>query len=156
MDCSEHSIGWIRSRLALPAVAIVGNWQQIGYVTIIFLAGLTGVPPHLLDTSRVDGAGPLRSFIHVTWPALEPAALLAIVITTINSLRVYDTVRLMSNGGRADSTATLTFELWRRGVYYQDIGGAAVLALVLLLVTLLITIAQMRGLADRLGSGLTY
>lgn len=136
-------VDWLNSpNLALPAVAIVGNWQQIGFVTILYLAGLSSVPKHVLEAARVDGAGAWSRFWHVTWPALGPTTVFAAIITSVNALRVFDTVATMTGGGPSGRSQTLAHLMWERGIYFFDIGGGAVVTLVLLALALLATAIQ--------------
>ncbi|MGI3164394.1 carbohydrate ABC transporter permease [Pseudooceanicola sp. 200-1SW] len=137
---------WLNSTdLSLPAVALVGNWQQIGFVTIVYLAGLAGVPKHLLEAARIDGASAWHRFWHVTWPALGPTTVFAAVISSIQALRIFDTIATMTSGGPSGSSETLTYLLWKRGIYYLDIGGGAVVTVVLLALALLATWIQKRA-----------
>ena len=137
---------WLNSTaLSLPAVAIVGNWQQIAFVSIIYLAALSGVPKHLLEAARLDGAFAWARFRHVTWPALGPATVFAVVISSIQALRIFDTIATMTEGGPSSSSETLTYLLWKRGIFYFDIGGGAVVTFVLLILALLATYVQKRA-----------
>ncbi|MFE2038869.1 carbohydrate ABC transporter permease [Streptomyces scopuliridis] len=138
------------SSLALPAVALVGVWHQLGYAVVLFLAGLGNVPTAQLEAARLDGANAWHRFWHVQWPALGPTTVFAVVISTISALRVYDTVALMTEGGPIGSTTTLSYELYRRGVFYQDISGGAVISIVLLVTVMLVTLVQMRSFGRRL------
>lgn len=133
--------------LALGAVALVGNWQQIGFVTVLYCAGLLNVPRHVLEAARIDGAGPFSRFRHVIWPALGPTTVFVVVMSTIHALRVFDTVAAMTGGGPSRRTETLAYLMWERGIYYFDIGGGAVVTLVLLLLSLLLTAVQRRATA---------
>jgi multiple sugar transport system permease protein len=142
---------WLSSFiLALPAVALVESWHLLGFIVIVFLAGLVGVPPQLLEAARIDGARAWSRFWHVTWPALGPATVFAVVISTINSLRSFETIKVMTEGGPVDRTANLTFLLWERGVHFRDISGAAVLTAAMLVVALVVTIWQVRTFGRRL------
>ncbi|BCP56340.1 sugar ABC transporter permease [Kaistia sp. 32K] len=146
---------WLNSpALALPAVAIVGNWQQIGFVAILYLAGLASVPKHVLEAARVDGAGAWSRFWHVTWPSLGPTTVFAGIISSIGALRVFDTIATMTAGGPSQRTETLAYLMWQRGIYFFDIGGGAVVALVLLALALVATAIQRRMTArlERAGS----
>lgn len=137
---------WLNStELSLPAVALVGNWQQIGFVTIVYLAGLAGVPRHLHEAARIDGASAWHRFWHVTWPALGPTTVFVAVISSIQALRVFDTISTMTSGGPSGSSETLTYLLWKRGIYYLDIGGGAVVTVVMLALALLATWIQRRA-----------
>lgn len=142
---------WLSSEsLALPAVALVGVWHHLGYAVVLFLAGLANVPTAQLEAAELDGANAWHRFWHVQWPALGPTTVFAVIISTISALRVYETVALMTEGGPSGSTTTLSYELYRRGVFYQDISGGSVVSIVLLVLVLLVTLVQMRTFGRRL------
>jgi multiple sugar transport system permease protein len=142
---------WLDSlHLALPAIAVIENWYQIGFMTVVFLAGLAAVPPDLHEAARLDGAGPVSRFVHVTFPALGPATVFALVTATINALRIYDTIATVSKGGPAGRTESLSFELWQQGITYFDVGGGAVITAVLIVLTLAVTAVLIRGFGRRL------
>jgi multiple sugar transport system permease protein len=141
---------WLNSSsLALPAVAVVGCWQGLGAAVIMFLAGLAGVPQQLVEAATVDGARRWSLFWHVTWPALGPATVFALVVTTRDALRVFDQVSVMTGGGPSGQSETLAFLMWRRGIFYSDIGGASVINIVLLAFVLVTIGAQMRLVGRR-------
>lgn len=136
---------WLGSTtLALPAIAIVGSWAGIGSCVVMFLAGLSNVSAHLEDAARLDRADAWHRFWSVIWPAIGPATTFALVIMTRDSLRVYDQVRVMTNGGPVQSTSTLSFVAWQRGVSYLDIGGGSVVNAVLLVLVLITVSVQLR------------
>lgn len=138
-------VDWLNSpALALPAVAIVGNWQHIGFVTVLYLAALVAVPKQQLEAARVDGAGAWNRFWHVTWPSIGPTTVFVGIITCVDALRVFDTVSTMTDGGPSGSTQTLAHLMWERGIYFFDIGGGSVVTLVLLALALLATFIQRR------------
>ncbi|PZF82209.1 carbohydrate ABC transporter permease [Jiangella anatolica] len=135
---------WLHSTtLALPAVAVVGTWENVGFAVVMFLAGLSAVPPQLLEAARLDGAGAWSRFWHVTWPALGPAVVFTLIITTRNALKVFDQVRVMTEGGPVNSSTTLSYLLWERGIRFLDVGGGSVITLVLLALILGVTAIQL-------------
>lgn len=141
---------WLNSTtLALPAVAVVGSWAGIGTAVILFLAGLSVVPRHLHEAAMLDGAGAWRRFWGVTWPALGPATLFTCVLSVRDALRVFDQVRVMTDGGPLNSSRTLSVLLWERGIKFLDIGGSSVVNLVLLAILLTATILQLRTFGRR-------
>lgn len=146
--------GWLADPgLALGAVAIVGNWHQIGLVAILYLAALGSLPQDQFDSARIDGAAPWNVFRHVTWPALGPTTIFAFITTVGSALQAYDVIAAMTQGGPIGATETLTYMIWVRGVNYFDIGRAAVLSISLLALSLLVTAAQRTGYARRLEEG---
>jgi len=143
--------GWLISGdLALAGLAVVGNWQNIGYVAVVFLAGLSGVRKDLHEAAILDGAGAWQRFWHVTWPAISPATVFAIVISTTSALRMFETAQVMTRGGPANGTTTLAYLLWQQGIRNVDLGSAAVTTVVLFVLCLLVTTWQMRGFGSRL------
>ncbi|MEV7086340.1 sugar ABC transporter permease [Streptomyces sp. NPDC093085] len=149
----DHTVGaltgtsdWLNDySLALPALAVVGVWQQSGFNTVLFLAGLTAVPNDAIEAATLDGANAWQRFRHIIWPAIGPSTTFAVITSTTTALRAFDQIQVLTGGGPGDATKTLTFLLWSRGVSYLDVGGAAVLAVALLLLVALITVWQVRS-----------
>ncbi|MHC5905070.1 carbohydrate ABC transporter permease [Streptomyces sp. S6] len=122
---------------ALYAVAAVNIWMFAGYSCAIFLAGYMSVPPELLDAAAVDGAGGWRRFRSVEWPMLAPALTVNVTLSLIGSLKVFEFPLVLTNGGPAGSTETLTT------LVYRNVFGGGKFALgiaisVLLLVTVVV------------------
>ncbi|MER6526098.1 sugar ABC transporter permease [Streptomyces sp. NPDC001508] len=141
---------WLDSTtLALPAVAIVGSWQGIGSSMIMLLAGLNNVNPDLHEAARLDRAGRWHRFWHVTFPALGPALVFAVIVATRDALRVFDQIQVMTQGGPVRSSTTLSFLMWQRAITFSDIGGGSVISLVLLGLVLVTTFAQLRAFGRR-------
>ncbi|WP_432974021.1 carbohydrate ABC transporter permease [Dactylosporangium sp. CA-233914] len=136
---------WLNSTgLSLAAVAVVGCWFGIGSSMIVFLAGLTTVSSTTLDAARMDKASALQRFWHVTLPALRPAGTFATVIAIGDALRVFDQVRVMTQGGPLDSSTTLSYLQYTIGVENLDIGSGAVVSVLLLVLTLVAIATQLR------------
>jgi multiple sugar transport system permease protein len=142
---------WLDSlHLALPAVAVIQDWYQIGFVVIIYLAGLQTVPRRLLDAARLDGAGPLARLAHVIWPALGPTTVFALTIASLNAISIYDTIAVVTQGGPAGHTESLTYDLWQEGIYFFNVGNGAVITIMLVVVTLAFLLLLMRSFGRRL------
>ncbi|MDO9397891.1 MAG: sugar ABC transporter permease [Herbiconiux sp.] len=139
--------------LALGAIAVVGNWHQIGLVAILYLAALGSLPRDQYESATLDGARSWSRFWHVTWPALGPTTIFAFIMTSSSALQAYDVIAAMTQGGPLGSTETLTYMIWVRGVHYFDIGRAAVLSIALLMLSLVVTAVQRSGYGRRLEQG---
>src|SRR5690606_22282351 len=138
-------IGWLQSTtLGLPPVIAVSVWKNTGFTMIVLLAGLMGVPGHLYEAARRDGAHGVQLTLHVTPPSIRPALLLAAVMLTINSLQVFDLVYVMTSGGPLSTTDTLVTMLYREGFQYFDLGYASAIAWVLFAIIVLASVLQMR------------
>lgn len=143
--------GWLNEPgYALAAVAIVGNWHQIGLVAILYLAALGSLPRDQYESATLDGARAWSRFWHVTWPGLGPTTIFAFILCSSAALQAYDVIAAMTQGGPLASTETLTYMIWVRGVSYFDIGRAAVLSIALLLLSAVIVALQRSRAAQRL------
>jgi multiple sugar transport system permease protein len=137
---------WLAStRWALPAVIIMSIWQQIGFSMVLFLAGLQGIPAHLYEAARIDGANGFHTFRFVTLPLLSSTTFFVLVISVINSFQVFDQAFIMTEGGPANATNTLVFNIYRYAFQFFQMGYAAAMAWVLFAIIFLVTVAQFRS-----------
>jgi multiple sugar transport system permease protein len=101
--------GWLSDPdYALYSMAGVISWQMLGFCVVVYLAGLQGVPPELLEAASIDGAGPFRRFWRVTWPLLAPALTVNTVILLISAFKVFDHVQILTHGGGPGTGTTRT------------------------------------------------
>lgn len=124
---------------ALAAVAAVNIWMFAGYSTAIFLAGFLSLPEELMEAAEIDGAGPWRRFLRVEWPLLAPALTVNISLSLIGCLRVFEFPLVLTGGGPAGSTQTLSLL-----IYNNVFGGgdfAFGLALAMMLLALIVIVA---------------
>jgi multiple sugar transport system permease protein len=129
--------------LALPAVAAVTIWSQVGYVTLFFLAGLTSIPDMFLEAARIDGASPWQIFWRIKVPLLRPTTFFVLVTGIISSFQVFDTVyALTPNGGPQGSTDVIAARIYYEAFDSFDLGRASVMALVLLVILVGVTLLQ--------------
>lgn len=136
---------WLSStRWALPAVIIMSVWQQIGFSMVLFLAGLQGVPQTLYEAARIDGAGTWARLRFITLPLLSSTTFFVLVIGIINSFQVFDQALVMTNGGPANATNTIVFNIYRYGFQFFQMGYAAAMAWVLFAIIFVVTIVQFR------------
>jgi sn-glycerol 3-phosphate transport system permease protein len=141
-----QSQGW-----ALISVAMATVWQNLGFTFIVISAGLQSVPDELLESARIDGAGPWRRFREVTLPLLSPTLLFALVVLTINAFQTFGQVDLLTTGGPLHSTEVLVYHVFRRTS--DDPSTAAAEAVVLFGIILLLTLVQLRVLEKRVHYG---
>ncbi|MGJ8722373.1 MAG: carbohydrate ABC transporter permease [Salinibacterium amurskyense] len=99
---------------ALWAIAFVNVWMFAGYSTAIFLAGYMNMPNEILEAARVDGASGWARFRHIEWPLLAPALTVNVTLSLIGSLKVFEYPLVMTNGGPASSTTTLTLLIYQK------------------------------------------
>jgi multiple sugar transport system permease protein len=129
--------------LALPAVAAVTIWSQVGYVTLFFMAGLTAIPEMFLEAARIDGASPWQTFWRIKVPLLRPTTFFVLVTGIISSFQVFDTVyALTPNGGPQGSTDVIAARIYYEAFDSFNLGRASVMALVLLVLLVSVTLVQ--------------
>lgn len=129
---------------ALPAVMIMSVWQGLGYTMVLYLAGLQGIPEHLYDAAKVDGAGAWQRFLHVTLPLLSPTTFFILVIGVIGGLQVFDQIFVMTSGGPMQSTDTATFFVYQNGFQFLKMGLASAAAWIMFVVIFVATLVQWR------------
>lgn len=128
--------------LALPAVAIVSIWSQVGYVTLFFMAGLAVIPDHIIEAARVDGAGPGRIFFSIKLPLLRPTLFFVLVTSVISTFQLFDTIYSLTQGGPMNATDVVAYRIYKQAFTDFNLGQAAVTALVLFIILVAITIGQ--------------
>lgn len=117
---------------ALWSIMFVTLWQGLGYYMILYLAGLQTIPTELEDAARLDGAGPLEVFWHITIPLLKPTVALCSIISCISALKVFGEIFVMTpQGGPSQSTLTMVYYIYLKAFEDFDIGYSAAVALVL-------------------------
>ncbi|MFC8796579.1 carbohydrate ABC transporter permease [Promicromonospora sp. NPDC057138] len=117
--------------LALGSVAFVNNWQWWGFLLVIFLAAMQTVEPSLYEAARLDGAGPVREFWHITLPSIRPTFIFLGLMTVIWSFLVFDYIYVLTQGGPAGSTDVLSTVLYREAFQNQRHGYASAVAMLL-------------------------
>jgi sn-glycerol 3-phosphate transport system permease protein len=134
---------------ALPSVAAVTIWQNLGISFILMSAGLQAVPDELLEAARVDGAGTWSRFRNVILPLLSPTLFFASVVGGILAFQAFGQVDLLTQGGPRDKTNVLVYAIYRSVFKEENDGKGAVLAIALFVITLILTAVQLRFLERR-------
>jgi raffinose/stachyose/melibiose transport system permease protein len=130
--------------IALYPVIIAATWNAVGLPMLLFLAGLQTIPEELHEAAKVEGAGPTRRFLYVTFPLLRETTLIVLAITAINALKAYDIIYAMTNGGPANRTQLLSTWMYFLTYNYNQVGLGTAIAVVLFLLTLIFAIPYIR------------
>lgn len=134
------------SSIALGTVMAVMIWQHTGITMVIYLAGLQGVPPELLEAAALDGAGLWQRLRRVTIPLLIPATTVAMSLTLITSLKVFDQVFAMTGGGPGYATEVLSVIMYKEAFVSGNFGYSTAIALVLTMLVCAFALAQIGAL----------
>jgi multiple sugar transport system permease protein len=136
-------LNWLGdASLAMPAVILMSVWRSAGFNTVLFLAGLQGVPQEYYEAAQIDGASPWSRFRHITLPLVSPTTFFVVVNGLIGSWQVFDQVYILTRGGPHLSTVTVVYLIYSNGFEWYKTGYAAAMAYGLFLIILLFTAVQ--------------
>lgn len=136
--------------LALMSIMVADIWKTTAFAALLILAGLQVIPGELYEAASVDGATPWQQFRHITVPLIKPALLLALLFRTIDALKVFDLVFVMTQGGPADSTNVLQFYGYKKSFAEGMIGYGSAIAVAVFSLSLLLSLLYIRLLGQRL------
>ncbi len=138
---SSLQTSWLGSPLGAQAsVIFVTVWPSIGFGAIIYLAGLQSVPKELLEAAAVDGSGPIRTFMTITWPLLAPSLFVTSTMMIIGGFKAFDISMVLTGGGPSRATDTPALQILRHGFVENRAGYANAEAVILLLALVLVSI----------------
>ncbi|MGA8116056.1 MAG: sugar ABC transporter permease [Actinocatenispora sp.] len=136
--------GW-----ALWGLVLVYLWKNIGFVAVVYMAGLQGMPADLYEAARLDGANAWTLFRRITLPLLSPVTFFVAVVTVVGTFQAFDVIAIMTNGGPGDATTTISWYIYKQAFQALDAGHAGAGALVMFLILIAITAAQARFMERR-------
>jgi multiple sugar transport system permease protein len=137
----QQHIVWLgRPDTALLSVSVVNVWQNAPYVAILLLAGLRSLPHEPIEAARIDGASRLQIFWHITVPLLRPYLLVALLLRLIFEFRAFDNVYVMTSGGPANATMTLSMYTYLASFVRFDLSLAAASSWMMLLISLILCV----------------
>ena len=140
-------VDWLASpRTALHAAILVDVWKTTPFVALLLLAGLQAIPQDVLKAARVDGAGPARTFFSVTLPLLRPSILLAALFRSLDAFRVFDAIYVLTEGGPANATETLSIYAYKTLMRSGDFGYGSTLAVAIFACVVAIGLSWLRVL----------
>jgi len=138
---------WLSSsRWALFSVIIMNIWKNVGYVMLIYIAGLQGIPNQLYEAISIDGAGGLGKFFYITLPLLKPSTSFVFTTSMISSFQVFTPVYIMTGGGPGYSSNTIVNYLYQRGFQDFKMGYASTIAYALFTILFIMTMLQKKYL----------
>ncbi|NBQ91168.1 MAG: sugar ABC transporter permease [Betaproteobacteria bacterium] len=129
---------------ALFSVMAVTVWSGLGYYMVIYLAGLQSIPSQLLEVAEVEGVSRRQQIQHIILPLLKPQMAVVAVMSGMASMKVFEEVYVMTQGGPLDSTKTLVFHLYESAFVDFDMGYAAAIGVVLFVLTLGLSLLNLR------------
>ncbi|MCG2716191.1 MAG: sugar ABC transporter permease [Candidatus Marinimicrobia bacterium] len=138
-----YRIPWINSpEWAMPSIAIMATWKNVGLYIILFLVGLQGIPKYLYEAAEIDGAKPIQRFFYITLPALNNTMLLVVILSTIGGFSLFIEPFVMTGGGPMNSTLSAMLYIYNQAFYFGHMGYAATLGFFFALVILMVILIQ--------------
>ena len=142
---SSEPVNWLGTSLgAFSAVVLADVWKTTPFVAIIFLAGLQAIPRDLFDQARTDRANSWQMFCKITLPILRPIIIVALLFRTIDGLRVFDLIYVLTHGGPGGSTASVSHYAYKH-FSSGDFGYGSAISVVLFVIALVFSIAYIKA-----------
>ena len=130
--------------MAMPSIIIVDVWNTTSFVTLMLLAGLQSLPEEPFEAARIDGASAWQSFRYLTLPLLRPTIMVALLWRIIDTFRIFDVVYLLTAGGPARATETVSLFVYRNGFQLFNLGYASAASYLMILGMLIMAVVVTR------------
>jgi len=134
---------------ALWAIMAAFLWRFVGFTMVVYLAAIQALPREYYEHAHLEGAGRFQLFRRVTWPLLWPQTFVLVLLTTLGTLRIFDMVWLMTQGGPEHATETVATDIYSTAFRFLQVGYAQAMAMILLVVILVLTLVEYRLLNRR-------
>jgi multiple sugar transport system permease protein len=136
-------VPWLTSTLfAMPSIAIMATWKNVGLYTVMFLAGLQAIPDEFYEAATIDGASQVRKFFKITIPLLAPTMTLVLVLSTINGFSLFVEPFVMTGGGPLNATLSSVLYIYNQAFSFGHLGYATALGFVFAIIILLSVLIQ--------------
>jgi multiple sugar transport system permease protein len=140
---------WLQdTKLVFPAIMLLSIWQGVGFQMVIYLAGLQEIPTDMYEAAEVDGANKWEQFLNITWPMLRNTTIFVVLTTTILAFRLFDQVKVMTNGGPQNASMTTIVYVIEQGWGQLKVGYASAISVVFFIIVLVISLLQRRFIKE--------
>ncbi|UCF63761.1 MAG: sugar ABC transporter permease [bacterium] len=153
VDLGLGKIRWIISpEMAMPSIAIMATWKNVGLYIVLFLVGLQSVPAHYYEAADIEGATDWQKFWHITLPSINPTMFMVVILSTIGGFSLFIEPYIMTGGGPLNSTISAVLYIYKQGFFYYHMGYAATLGFFFAILILLVIILQKRFIEKDTGA----
>jgi len=136
--------------MALPSIALMSVWKNLGFNVVVFLAGLQGIPESVYEAARMDGTSRGRTFLRITLPLLNPTVVFLSVMSLMHALKIFGEVFVMSKGGGPlGSTASIVYQVVHTSFESHRMGYGSAMTMVLFVLIVTVTLIQMKVLTRK-------
>lgn len=129
---------------AMGSVIFVSQWQNIGYIMLLFIIAIQKIPEDIFESARIDGVNPITNFFYIIVPQVTDTVLVTVVTTIIGAFKVFGEVYVMTGGGPGHATEVLAAYLYKAGFRNDEMGYAASIATLTFIILLILTLIQMK------------
>ncbi len=152
VSIGAQKIGWLVSpHIAMPAIALMATWKNVGFYIILFLVGLQSVPAHYYEAADLEGANHWQKFWHITFPSINPTIFMVLILSTIGGFSLFIEPYIMTGGGPLNSTLSAVLYIYKQGFFYYHMGYAATLGFFFAVIILLVVALQKRFIERETG-----
>jgi raffinose/stachyose/melibiose transport system permease protein len=138
-------LSWLGDpKLAFFSILIVAVWQSIGFYMVIYIAGLQIIPRDMIEAAMIDGADSISRFFKITLPLLMPSITVAVFHSVSNSLKSFDVIFSLTDGGPGTSTTPVALDIYKTAFVYSRFGYGTAKSVILFLLILIITFFQIK------------
>ena len=143
-------IQWLQSSdTAMGSVIFVACWKSIGYYSLIIIGALQSISPSIYESAALDNSGSLHTMRKITLPMISPQLFFTLIVMTIGSFKVFDTVRLLTDGGPNNATSTIVYYIYKTVFWDDNIGRACAASVILLICVGILTFVYFRLLSRK-------
>jgi multiple sugar transport system permease protein len=136
-------IPWLASsQWSKVSVIIYDVWRSCGYLMVIYLAGLQGIPAEFIDAARIDGASNLQLIRYIRLPLLTPTTFFAVIISLIGAFQIFDNVYVLTGGGPGDASRTIAIYIYAMAFQRRQMGYASAISVTMMIVLVAMTLFQ--------------
>ena len=145
LGLEKFATDWLgSSETAMGAVIFVSQWQNIGYIMLLFIVAIQKIDETIFESATIDGVNGIQNFFHIVVPLVKDTLLVTCIITVIGAFRVFSEIYVMTGGGPGHTTETLASYMYRVGFRNDEMGYSAAIASLIFIILLALTILQMK------------
>ena len=138
-------IGWLTDpNVAMPSIAVMATWKNVGLYVVLFLVGLQTVPAQYYEAADLEGATHWQKFWYITFPMINPTIFMVVILSTIGGFSLFIEPYIMTGGGPLNSTISAMLYIYKQGFFYYHMGYASTLGMFFAIIILTVVIIQKR------------
>lgn len=143
-----NGVNWLGDEVnALISLILIDVWQWTPFTILILRAGLDSLPQEPFEAAAIDGASRVQTFLYVTWPMIAPIVTVALLFRLLDAFKLFDIVYVVTRGGPGSATNLLAYNIWRKGFFEDQLGYAAALSVIMIVIATVLASLLIRVMA---------